>query len=158
MVKYAPEFHLGGLSFTPSVRFAARKTDLLRLEGRGELKFSVDKFKLNSRLDVEHCKAISWLANAEAGYDSGAFKLWLRGTLFCIDNWDDRIYVYERDAPGNFNVPAYYGRGWNASLTGGWKPSRKHAIYIRLSYVEYPWMTVDKPSKAEVKLQYMLSL
>ena len=158
MVKYAPELGVGPLGLTPSLRLAARRTDAWRLEGRGELKLSMGPWVLNSRLDVVRCRALSWLANTEAGYNGERFKIWLRGTLFCIDNWDDRIYVYERDAPGSFNVPAYYGRGWNASLTGAWKPSRKHAVYLRISYVEYPWMTESKPSKAEVKLQYKLSL
>ena len=158
MVKYAPELGVGPLGLTPSLRLAARRTGAWRLEGRGELKLSMGPWVLNSRLDVVRCRALSWLANAETGYNGERFKIWLRGTLFCIDNWDDRIYVYERDAPGSFNVPAYYGRGWNASLTGAWKPSRKHAVYLRISYVEYPWMTESKPSKAEVKLQYKLSL
>lgn len=158
MAKYAPELTLGPLSLVPSLRLAAKKTDVWRFEGRGELKLSLGPWALNSRLDAVRCKSLSWLANTEAGYSSERFRLWLRGTLFCVDEWADRIYVYERDAPGNFNVPAYYGRGWSASLTGAWKPSRKHSLHLRLSYVEYPWVTGIKPPKAEVKLQYNLSL
>lgn len=158
MARYAPEIAWGRLLFTPSLRLAAKKTDAWRIEGRGELKMTLGGWNLNSRLDIVRCKSLAWLANTEFGYTSERFRIWLRGTLFCVDKWDDRIYVYERDAPGNFNVPAYYGRGWNASLNGAWKPSRKHAVYLRLSYVEYPWMTEVKPSKAEVKLQYRLSL
>lgn len=158
MAKYAPQFSLGPVSLKPALRVAARSKSSWRLEGRGELRAAWGAWEWNSRLDVVHCKALSWLLNTEAGYNSGALKIWLRGTLFCIDNWDDRIYVYERDAPGNFNVPAYYGRGWNVSVYGGWKISRRHSLYLRLSYLEYPWMTAPKPSKAEAKLQYSLSL
>ena len=158
MIKYAPELSAGPVSITPSLRLAAKKTAEWRLEGRGELKCSLGHWALNSRLDLVLCKSLSWLANTEAGYKGERLNLWLRGTLFCVDNWDDRIYVYERDAPGSFNVPAYYGRGWNASLTGAWKPSRRHAFYLRLSYIGYPWTTGVKPSKAEVKLQYRISL
>ena len=39
--------------------------------------------------------------------------------LFDIDHWDDRIYVYERDAPGNFSSRAFCGRGWNAQVYAG---------------------------------------
>lgn len=158
MTKYAPELSAGPFTITPALRLAAKRTDEWRLESRGELKLAAGPWALNSRLDVVHCKALAWLANTEIGCCGERFNLWLRGTLFCIDNWADRIYVYERDAPGNFNVPAYYGRGWNASLTGSWKPSRRHALYLKLSYVEYPWTTDAKPSKAEVKLQYRISL
>lgn len=156
--KYAPEINIGPAIFTPSLRLAARRTDSWRLEGRGELKLALGSWALNGRLDVTHCGQLNWLANAEAGYKSDVFSLWLRGTLFCVDEWAGRIYVYERDAPGNFNVPAYYGRGWNASLYGAWKPNWRHALHLRISYVEYPWVTVEKPSKAEVKLQYRFSL
>ena len=157
MLKYAPELSAGPFSLTPSLRIAARRNEFWRLEGRGEVKLALGPWALDSRLDIVRCRAISWLANAEAGYNGRRFNVWLRGTLFCIDNWDDRIYVYERDAPGSFNVPAYYGRGWNASLTGSWKPSRRHALYLRISYVEYPWTIDIKPSKSEVKLQYRIS-
>ena len=75
-----------------------------------------------------------------------------------MDKWPDRIYVYERDAPGNFNVPAYYGKGWSLSFAGSLRPSRRHAFYLRLSYIGYPWMDSPKPSRTEVKLQYQLSL
>ena len=158
MAKYAPEYNIGAAIFTPAIRLAARRTDAWRLEGRGETKLLLDRWALNSRLDVVHCSALSWLANAETGYSAPRLAIWLRGTLFCIDNWADRIYVYERDAPGTFNVPAYYGRGWSVSLTGAWKPSRRHRGNLRISYVEYPWMLTYKPAKAEVKLQYKISL
>lgn len=149
---------LGSFELSPVFRAAVRKTDKWRLESRGELQFSSGPWKLNSRLDFVGCKGLSCLGNLETGYSGGKLVLWLRGTLFRVDNWDDRIYVYERDAPGSFNVPAYYGRGWSASLTGTWKCSRRSTFYLRVSYLEYPWMTVDKPSKAEVKLQYALKL
>ena len=158
MLKYAPEFTAGPFTIGPSLRLAARRKDAWRLEARGELHLRAGAWAVNSRLDVVRCNDLSWLLNAEAGRAGEKLRIWARWTLFCVDNWDERIYVYERDAPGNFNVPAYYGRGYALSLTGTWKPSRRHAVHCRISYVEYPWMTTEKPSKAEVKLQYNFSL
>lgn len=157
-VKWSPRIGKESLTLTPSLRFAARRTDVLRLEGRGELQLDAGAWMVRSRLDVVHCSSYSWLFNAEAGHTQGALRAWLRWTLFRVEDWPDRIYVYERDAPGNFNVPAYYGKGWSISAYGAWKPSRRHALYLRLSYIAYPWNLTEKPERAEVKLQYQLSL
>ncbi|MBR4826364.1 MAG: hypothetical protein IKZ91_00575 [Bacteroidales bacterium] len=158
MAKYAPELTAGPLTITPALRLAARRTDSWRLEGRGELQLDLSGWMLRSRLDVVHSTGLAWLVNAEAGRSEGPLKAWFRWTLFKIENWPDRIYVYERDAPGSFNVPAYYGKGFALSATASWKPSRHHGFHCRVSYTSYPWNTIEKPSKLEVKLQYQLSL
>lgn len=158
MVKYAPELHAGPLDVTPALRLAARRTEAWRLEGRGETQLDLSGWMLRSRIDFVYGTGLAWLVNAEAGRTEGKLKAYLRWTLFKVENWNDRIYVYERDAPGTFNVPAYYGKGWALALAGSWKPSRKHSFYWRISYMGYPWMTEYKASRAEVKLQYSLSL
>ncbi|MBO4768439.1 MAG: hypothetical protein J5495_02775, partial [Bacteroidales bacterium] len=156
--KCSHDFSVWKMTLTPRLRIAARRKESWRLEGRGELKLTLEPFEAASRLDVVRGEKVSWLFNSEAGVNSEKFRCWLRWTLFCVDDWDDRIYVYERDAPGAFNVPAYYGRGQALSVAGVWKPSRKHRFDFRVSFIEYPWMTEEKASKLEVKLQYQLSL
>ena len=102
-----------------------------------------------SRFNVLMCKDIGLLGYVEAQYKANAsFKAYLRLGLFRIDNWDDRIYVYERDAPGSFNVPAYYGRGmWTAGYVS-WRFAKWGSLYARVAY--------KKPGKAELKLQSIL--
>lgn len=75
-------------------------------------------------------------------------KAFARFTLFRIDNWDDRIYVYERDAPGNFSSTAYYGRGLGASLY-----LKYRSAYLVFRLLRHPW---SDPSKSEtgLSLQY----
>lgn len=158
LLKYAPALELGRVRVQPALRFAAKLKDGWRLEGRSETKAEIGLLAVSLRFDLVKCKAVAWLLNAEAGYAGRQFKCWLRATLFCVDNWDDRIYVYERDAPGSFNVPAYYGRGRALSLAGSWKLPRRQALYWRCSYVDYPWMTEKKDARLEVKLQYQFSL
>lgn len=158
MVKWAPKTGDDRISLTPSVRLAAKRTDALRLESRAELQLGAGAWMIRSRLDIVHCSSYSWLFNAEAGHTQGPLRAWIRWTLFRVDSWHDRIYVYERDAPGNFNVPAYYGKGWSISAYGAWKPSRRHALYLRFSYIAYPWNITEKPERAEVRLQYQVSL
>ncbi|MBQ9475718.1 MAG: hypothetical protein IJU69_05645 [Bacteroidales bacterium] len=61
--------------------------------------------------------------------------------------------------PGYFNVPARYGRGWNASLCGGLKlggfPGAKHKINLRTGATGLP-LSEDKKLKFEWRLQYVV--
>ena len=93
----------------------------------------------------------------ETGYKGEALNLYLRQGIFLIDNWDDRIYAYERDAPGNFSVPAYYGRGLWTAFTGSWRFSRWAKLHARAAMTSYPFMKEKKLGKAELKLQLSVS-
>ena len=80
--------------------------------------------------------------------------MWLRFTAFDTPSWQARIYAYERDAPGNFTVPTYYGTGFSAMAYAGWKKRfRKTSLklYLRGSY---RWQK-EKPGQAGLKLQLM---
>ena len=102
-----------------------------------------------SRFNVLMCKDIGLLGYVEAQYKVNAsFNAYLRLGMFRIDNWDDRIYVYERDAPGNFNVPAYYGRGGWTSGYVSWRFAKWGSLHARATY--------KKPGKAELKIQSIL--
>jgi hypothetical protein len=83
----------------------------------------------------------------------------LRQGFFKIDEWDDRIYAYERSAPGSFKVPAYYGRGLWTALTVSAKLSRFCKMYLRSSCTAYPFMPMEKrkPGKAELELYSVFS-
>ena len=61
-----------------------------------------DAWKARFRLEGLLCKSMSGLTYIELGRKASNLSAYLRGTLFVVDNWDDRIYSYERDAPGNF--------------------------------------------------------
>jgi len=153
------EHSVGGtLTLTPAFRvsgryisqdFAPFRTDL-----RADLVAAMGEFQLSARYNLVHCRDLSWMWYAEAGWK----VLFMRFTLFKVDSWDDRIYVYERDAPGSFNVPACYGRGYGVSLYAATRLGRCHRFYARASWVSYPWMETPKPSVPEIKMQYCLSL
>ena len=121
-------------------------------------------WKARLRAEGILCRSFAWLSYLECGRMTDSFSAYLRGTLFFIDNWDDRIYSYERDAPGNFTVPAYYGRGWSigayagAKFPFGRKKYKALKLYFRASTVSYPFMKETKPGKTEVKFQAMVSL
>ena len=94
------------------------------------------------------------LGYVEGGWRCRVLALNLRQGIFRIDDWNDRIYVYERDAPGSFNVPAFYGRGLWTSLNAKVSPLPWLQIHLRSSGTFYPFPAQKKkPGKAELKLQ-----
>ena len=92
-----------------------------RLDLRGDLSWENGIWTVRGRMNAVLCSSYGLLGFIEGGYKNESWAVWLRGEVFRIDNWDDRIYVYEHDAPGNFTVPACYGRGGAVSVYAGWK-------------------------------------
>ncbi len=116
-----------------------------------------DSWKVRARLEGVLCRGMSGLAYMEGGRKTAKGSVYLRGTLFIVDNWDDCIYSYERDAPGNYNVPAYYGRGYSLSAVGGHRLRIKRRdalkVYFRVSTIRYPFMKEPKAPVTEAKIQ-----
>ena len=124
-----------------------------RTDIRADVLYDVGPIVLTTRVNVLSCDKTGVLSYVEGGYRQEKLSCYLRQGIFFIDDWDDRIYVYERDAPGSFNVPAMYGRGVWTAITANLKFARSLSLYARASYVAYPFMEKKKPGKAELKLQ-----
>lgn len=130
-----------------------------RTDIRVDLESEFGDFRLNVRSNALLCSNCGLLTYVEGGYAVKNITLWLRQGFFRIDDWEDRIYVYERGAPGTYNVPAYYGRGlWSAVMFSA-RFSRLCKLYFRAAYTSYPFMPVEKrkPGKAELEFQYVMS-
>ena len=99
-----------------------RNYEPARTDLRADLHYAAGPWLANARLEGVHCRQFGFLNYWEGGYKKEEkFAVYLRLTGFIIDAWDDRIYCYERDAPGSFSIPAYSGRGGMVSLVGSWK-------------------------------------
>lgn len=132
-----------------------------RSELRCDMKWSDGTWMALMRLDALYCEDFGFLSYVEGGYSGDRCSLYVRAGIFRIDSWTDRIYVYERDAPGNFNVPAYYGRGCSASAVFGIKATRRCRLYLRFSTLQYPWVQSsgkEKEGKTDARLQLVLNL
>lgn len=118
-------------------------------------------WKIRGRIEGLLCRSLAGLTYLEGGRKTDRFSAYLRGTIFIADTWDDRIYSYERDAPGNFTVPAYYGRGWSLSAVAGCKfrfgKGKTLKLYFRASAVAYSFMKEPKPSVSEAKIQAVMA-
>lgn len=128
-----------------------------RTDLRADLSYESGAFYSAFRANGLHCAGLAFVGYAEQGLRAQKVTMYLRQGVFFVDDWEDRIYVYERDAPGSFNVPAMYGRGWMASLVLSARLSRSMKCYARLSRTAYSFMPEEKrkPGKTELKLQYV---
>ena len=129
--------------------------DMFKTDFRTDFRWFSGRWNAVLRLNALKCSGWGLLGYAEGGYVPESLSIYIRLGLFRIDDWDDRIYVYERNAPGTFSVPSYYGRGIWGAFTAGWKYARWGKIYARASLVSYSFMEQKKPGKAELKLQCM---
>lgn len=119
------------------------KTDL-----RADLNWEKGSFLVSSRLNAVRCIGIGVLAYLEGGYRTEKLSIYLKQGYYRVDNWDDRIYSYERDAPGGFSVPAFYGRGLWTSVMASWKFAGWGRAYV---------IGTVKPGNAGLKLQCVFS-
>ena len=127
----------------------------LRTDLRADLCYSRTGLKLNGRVDWVHSAKYGLLAYLESAFEKeNKGILWLRATVFDAVKWADRVYSYERDAPGSFLIPAYYGRGFALSAylsaKARFKGRKSLACYLRASYTGY-WQK-KKPSVPELRL------
>lgn len=142
---------------SPSLAIAFRGVDSRRTHDpgkrtdiRSDIIYSNGLWNGTLRLNAVYADAFSFLSYAEAGYVKDGFRAYTRVSFFKADTWNGRLYCYERDAPGNFSVPPYYGTGYALSLFLGGKV-RNGRLYMRLSCSD----TKEKPGKAELKIQYV---
>ena len=150
----------GEYAFTDSFKVKLRLSERyrtwgppLRTEIRTDISYVFGIFSLMSRINLLKCDGLSGLGYVEASWRHEDVSLYVRQGVFFVDDWDDRIYVYERDAPGSFNVPAMYGRGMLGNVVMSWKVSRAVRMYLRAAYTSYLLMEEKKPGKAELKFQ-----
>ena len=126
--------------------------NLSRADIRADILYYSRLCDLCFRANIVKSENVGFLSFAEAAVRSKTLKFTLKSGIFFVDDWDDRIYSYERDIPGSFNVPAFYGRGCWGSFTASWQYARWGRAYIRAGITDYPFMKEKKPGKAELKL------
>ena len=136
---------------------------------RSELAFDDGANILKGRLELVHCRDMSYLCFVEAGrrflFPGGTeLSLYLRQGAFHVDAWEDRIYCSQRDVPGSFNVPAMYGRGLWTAFLGGLKLKAGLRLHLYGNMLLYPRkgplfeVNRDRVGKFELRLQLSADL
>ena len=126
-----------------------------RNDVRIDLKYNSGPWLSILRFEGDYSSGYGVLGYLEGGYKADNLSAYLRLTGFSTSGWSSRIYCYERDAPGSFLVPAYYGKGAVASLYGSLKLAFNHyriKLYMRSSYT----MNKDKANAFSLKGQAVL--
>ena len=123
-----------------------------RADVRTDATWNRGVWTVKTRVNGIHDGGFGILGYLEGGWKPPGGFGWIRLTAFSTPSWQARIYVYERDAPGNFTSPAYYGTGFSVMALAGWKKrigKTAFKLYLRGSYK----MQKEKPGVAGLKLQ-----
>lgn len=145
------KFSIGsvGLKLRWSGRYKSADKYAIRNDLRLDAELTRDIWIFAARCNLVRCRDWGQLAYIQAGPKTQDLQLSLRLCYHNIPYWEDRIYVYQQDAPGGFNIPAFYKKGFSSSLYAAWHINRQHSLWLRLSYIN------ERP---EMKLQYRLRL
>ena len=65
------------------------------------------------------------------------FSFSFRYALFDTDDYDNRLYVYERDVWLAYSFPAYYGAGVRTYVLAQYKASKRIDLWVRWSQIRY---------------------
>ena len=129
-----------------------RNYDSNRSDVRVDATWNRDVWTMKGRLNGVHDGGLGLLAYLEGGWKPPGGLAWVRLTAYSTAGWPSRIYVYERDAPGNFTAPAYYGTGFAVMAYAGWKKRFRKTTFKLYMRGSFRWQK-EKPGQAGLKLQ-----
>lgn len=134
-----------------------RSYDSPRTDLRLDAGWSDGRWILRGRTEAVLVEKAGFLGYLEAGMKAPLGYWYARVTGVFTPSWAERIYCYERDAPGNFSVPAYYGRGLSLSGIACLKFHLRHrlriSLYLKASYGHF----AGRDDKFDGRLQLNLS-
>lgn len=138
----------------------AKAWAMRKYELRQDIRWDNERFLASLRLNALYGESLALLAALEGGWRAKSFQSFAQLAFFRVDDWDDRLYLYQRDAPGAFNVPAMYGRGYMLSAYMRADLGRYVKLYLRMAWSSYPWARPSdtrKTDTAEARLQLCLN-
>ena len=74
-----------------------------------------------------------WALAQDARWQYARGQVGGRLAYFNTDDYDSRLYVYERDVPYAFSIPAYFDKGFRAYLVGEYELNRHVSLWFRFS-------------------------
>ena len=123
-----------------------------RADLRADAAWNQGAWTVKGRLNGVYDGGLGLLGYLEGGWKPPGVSAWIRLTGYSTAGWQSRIYVYERDAPGNFTVPACYGTGFSVMALAGWKKRLRKTTFKLYLRGSYRWQK-EKPGQAGLKLQ-----
>lgn len=100
----------------------------------------------------------------DVNFSLDRWSLSLRYALFDTDDYDNRLYIYERDVWLAYSFPAYYGVGVKTYALLQFKLSQKIDLWLRWSHIRYTDRTeigsggerIDGNTRNDIKFQARL--
>ncbi len=101
----------------------------------------------------------------DINFEIGRFLFSTRYALFDTDDYDNRLYVYEKDVWLAFSLPAYFGQGIRNYVMVQYKVSSKVDLWLRWAQTHYANQdtigssneTINGNVKNDVKLQVKIN-
>jgi len=125
---------------------------------RADVRCAIGPWLTNARLEGVYCETPGLLGYLEGGYKDDTLAGYLRLGAFSTGGWSSRIFCYERDAPGSFSVPAYYGKGITASAYGYWKGTLFHTLRLKLCLRAACVWKRGSPPAPSIRLQFQTDI
>ena len=92
------------------------------------------------------------------------FKVYLQYALFDTDDYNSRIYAYESDLLGTFNIPVFSGKGSRTSIMLKYSLAKEADIWIKYGITQYTNLEtigtgpyeIEGNHKSEIKAELLL--
>lgn len=110
-------------------RIRARKKDIVGKRGttsyteqrmRSTVTYSNNRWNLQTQADVALCQfthnSFGVMLTENAGYSCQRFRVNVTAGYFHTDDYNSRLYTYERSVLYNFSFPSFYGHGMRLAL------------------------------------------
>jgi hypothetical protein len=83
------------------------------------LSYQTERLLLRTTADVnvftQTERSVGWQVTGLAGYSFWKMALHVQGSYFHTDDYDSRVYGYEKGLLNTFTSPSFYGQGYRAS-------------------------------------------
>lgn len=126
------------------------------------------RIALNKYSTVNNTDTTGFLMYQEVIYTPTSLPINIaaRYTIFQTDDYNTRIYTYERDLAYEFSTPAFYGKGAKFYILAKIEISKRTSIGIKYSWLSYPEKTyigsnadlIKSNHKQEFKIQLRCNL
>ena len=111
-----------------------------RQEHRARLSAEWSDERWVSRTQIDNTKVSvsqGYMLTQNFGFISPKYSLYIGGKYFNTDDYDSRLYSYERAMPRTFSYPSYFGHGIRYSLVAEWRPVPSLQFTAKSGVVDY---------------------
>lgn len=123
----------------PVVNIISKSTSRLRVNIDHQINdaFSVKTWIQSSKVMFDFSKSQGFMIAQDVSYVNHRMSINSRFALFDSDDYDSRLYMYERDLLYVYNIPSFSNRGIRYYVVGKFEFSRLLTIWMKLSQTKY---------------------